>query len=108
MAEQSSVEVFSNDINRVILRTSGRHFPGIVLQGDTLRGLLRLSERLFSRLPNESDDELLDDAEDLRDRLKELLIHYENVLMAHHMELPYPPQDYVCGRHSPPEEKKGR
>jgi uncharacterized protein DUF6959 len=92
MPRQELVEVFSDAVNRWILRTPGRNFPGVVIQGDTLRNLYRNAERVQALAQNHSDEDLLGEVDDLCSTLKEMLMHYEQVLKAHAMELPY------CGR----------
>jgi len=87
--EVIQVEQYSDAINAVILRTPGRSFPGMVIQGDSLRNLLRAAERGIESFDggnmNEARDYLLEIAEDLKDRL----IHYEEVLNAHGFSVPY-------------------
>lgn len=97
--EVIQVEQYSDAVNAVILRTPGRSFPGMVIQGDSLRILLRKAERGIESFAagnmEEGRDYLLEITEDLKDRL----IHYEEVLKAHGFDLPYSgavsPQDSV-------------
>lgn len=97
--EMIEVECYSDAVNAMILRTPGRSFPGMVIQGDSLRVLLRAAERGIESFDagnfEEGRDYLLEIAEDLKDRL----VHYEEVLKADGFDLPYSgavsPQDSV-------------
>jgi hypothetical protein len=89
MPRQELVEVFSDAVNRWILRTPGRNFPGVVIQGDTLRNLYRNAKGVHALAQHHSDEDLLDEVDSLCGTLREMLVHYEQVLKAHDMELPY-------------------
>lgn len=45
-------EIIDNTTNRVVVHVPGRNYPGIVLQGDTLR---------YLRVLAESDDDIMRD-----------------------------------------------
>ena len=40
MVENISVEVFHEEANFVVLRVPSRKYPGVLIQGDTLGGLV--------------------------------------------------------------------
>lgn len=65
------VEVFDDTPNRTVLRMPGRSYPGILVQGDTLDGLLAAAEAA-------ARGELMGGHQLLR-RLKDLSDHYEKV-----------------------------
>jgi hypothetical protein len=90
MADRS-VEVLSEAINMPVLRISGRNFPGVLIQGDTLSNLLSLARTIREEVRGvvDGDSELADLAEELADRLSEFLREYERVLKARGMPLPY-------------------
>jgi hypothetical protein len=67
----------------------------MVVQGDTLRNLYRLADRIFSLSAGLSDLAIREEIEDLREKLREMIIHYENILKEHSFELPYPNHDQV-------------
>ncbi|WP_371876077.1 DUF6959 family protein [Corallococcus exiguus] len=92
--EEDRVEVLSRQSNAAVVRMPGRSFPGVVIQGDSLRilhGLVKDAQALVPP-PSETDaDEdhasgLLEEAEGL---LRDYLTAYESVLKAHGIPLPY-------------------
>ncbi len=89
MSEMQEFELFSSATNAVIARHLGRNYPGVLIQGDTLRGLLSDIEELCEE-PESGDLEAVQDiADDLKDRFVDFLTHYENVLEKNNIELPY-------------------
>jgi len=89
MAKMQEFELFSSATNAVIARHTGRNFPGVLIQGDTLRGLLSDVEELREELESGDLEAVEGIAEALRDRFVDFLRHYENVLEEHDVELPY-------------------
>lgn len=83
------IEIYSDDSNQAILRHPGRRFPGVLVQGDTLK---ILHGQVLGAL-NEGDNALSEDArldlEHVRDFLSGCLDHYRSVLREHGMELPF-------------------
>ncbi|HEX7449743.1 MAG TPA: hypothetical protein VF306_19445 [Pirellulales bacterium] len=84
-----SVEMLSDAINYIVLRTPGRQFPGMVLQGDSLARLYRCAAEVCRRAKDSDDQELIGEAGDLCEELRERLVFYEKVLESHGIELPY-------------------
>ena len=89
MAEMQEFELFSSATNAVIARHLGRNFPGILIQGDTMRGLLSDIEELCDELESGDIEAVEGIAEALQERFIDFLTHYEKVLRDHKMELPY-------------------
>src|SRR5262249_2219881 len=56
--QRQEVEVFSGAINSVLLRTPGRRFPGLLIQGDTFASLYSLARQIRDLVPASSDREL--------------------------------------------------
>ena len=85
------VELYSEATGNAIVRIPGRRFPGAVLQGDSLSILHANAKDLSSRLKElgVQDEELLCGAQELQEQLLGRLLHYQQVLAAHEMELPY-------------------
>ena len=85
------VETFSQGTNAWIVRTPGRRFPGLVVQGDSFGQLFGLSQSILERARSCAcpDHELAEEAEELRDILWARLQEYESVLEAHGLPLPY-------------------
>lgn len=88
--DEIKVEVLSDEVNAIVCRTPGRNFPGIIIQGDNLRTLHRLAERIHAQATSLPNDELRDDADDLCERLRERILAYESVLDRYGIPLPYP------------------
>jgi hypothetical protein len=86
---RQEVELLSDDSNRVILRTPGRNYPGMVLQGDTLANLTSLARDLAARVEGIGNQETADIAQELLEQLQDRLEHYESVLTQHGINLPY-------------------
>lgn len=83
------LEVFSEECNYGIVRMPGRSFPGCVVQGDSLSILLRCAERAHAMACQTGNVDLIDEVEGLKESLADRLQHYERVLKAHGMDLPY-------------------
>jgi hypothetical protein len=85
------LEVYSEASNHAIIRPSDRRFPGAVVQGDSLSILCaearEISERL--RTIGVKDEDILYLAQEHQEKLLARLLHYQEVLMAHAIELPY-------------------
>jgi hypothetical protein len=84
------VKMLSDASNYVVLHTPGREYPGLVLQGDSLRRLARLAEQVYALARQSGNATLQEEAEDLRDELKDRALFYEKVLDEHGLALPYP------------------
>ena len=80
--------MFSDAVNRPVLRVPGRRFPGVVIQGDTLSGLVTNAEALL-RVLTEANLPAADDAEELSTKLNGLLEHYAETLTENGIPLPY-------------------
>lgn len=89
--EVELLEVYSRDSNYAIIKPPGRHFPGSVIQGDTLRQLCSLAIRVGQQVRDNADrnEEFLGDLQDLVNALVNRLLHYQRVLGDHGIELPY-------------------
>lgn len=83
------LEVLSSASNAAVVRAPGRRFPGVVVQGDTLRSLADLAAEVAERVGDTEDEELKYGLLDLRERLGGLLSHYESVMREHGHSLPY-------------------
>ena len=88
------VEVYSDASNHWIVRTPGRRFPALIVQGDTFHSLLADVEALAANLstilgPNAEPAE---EAAAIADSLRERLADYERTITAAGFELPYAPR----------------
>lgn len=84
------VEIFSDQTNAAVIRHPGRHFPGVLIQGDTLHDLCAQADDICREMGRNSDG--FDEMNDLRNRLWSFLTHYKNVLGQHSMSLPFSEQ----------------
>ena len=92
--EYMELEVYSQSTNRAVVKMPGRHFPGLVIQGDSLSRLLDLAESIYEKSERTSDINLINESRELRDNLQQLLSHYEATLSKHNIPLPYSKSQY--------------
>lgn len=88
-AKVASVEILSDAVNYVVLKSPGRNFPGMVIQGDSLAKLYRRAAELCRLAKQSEDEDLHDEAAALSQELGDRLAHYEQVLSAYGIEIPY-------------------
>ena len=82
-----SVEIFADTTNTAVMRHPGRHFPGILVQGDSLYSLCCLADEVCSTVGRQSTG--FEQANELRNRLWSYLNHYKSVLDDHSLPLPF-------------------
>jgi hypothetical protein len=87
--EYMELEVYSQSINRGIVKMPSQSFPGLVLQGETLAALLKLASTVHERSQNANDSQLVDTARELTETIQKLVLHYESTLNRHNIPLPY-------------------
>ena len=83
------LEVYSQSINRGVVKMPSQNFPGLLLQGETLSTLLALAKSTHEKALGTSDAELVNTSLELRDSLQKLVSHYEATLGKHNIPLPY-------------------
>lgn len=71
------VELFTGQGNNAVLRLPERKFPGLLLQGDSLKNLAEMAERV-EELSASGSDELKEEASALAETLRELCFWYES------------------------------
>jgi hypothetical protein len=87
--ETKELEVYSEATNSSIVRMPSRRFPGVVIQGDSLSIFFHEAMALVEALADSEDEETFLMALESAEKLEEHLLHYEHVLRAHGIELPY-------------------
>ena len=87
---QEQVEILSDQTNAAVMRHPGRHFPGVLVQGDTLHTLCQRADVVCRELCRGSPG--YDEANKLRNALWGLLTHYKVVLSEHDLPLPFSEQ----------------
>ncbi len=83
------LEVYSQSIDRGVVRMPSQSFPGLVLQGETLSSLLKLAKSAHEKSKNTSDSELIDISRELMESIQKIVSHYESTLSKHNIPLPY-------------------
>lgn len=84
-----SVEILDSSSNAVVAKHTDRVYPGILLQGDTLRIILDDIEELQEHLMAKDISSAEEISSALQKRFINLLSHYELVLEQHDLSLPY-------------------
>jgi hypothetical protein len=87
--EYMDLEVYSQSIDRGVVRMPSQNFPGLVLQGETLASLLKLARSTYEKSLNTTDTELVDTSRQLMETIQKLVSHYEATLNRHNIPLPY-------------------
>lgn len=85
------LEVYSDDVNYAVIKPPNRRYPGAVIQGDSLAILCRAAVRAAKCVRDGAalDGDFRGDLQDVVDSLVGRLLHYQGVLQAHDIELPY-------------------
>ena len=87
--EYMELEVYSQSINRAIVKMPSQSFPGLLLQGETLAALLRLARTVHEKSQNTDDTELVETSRELVENLQKLVSHFESTLNRNNIPLPY-------------------
>jgi hypothetical protein len=88
--EKIAVEVFSRTTNCPVIRYPRRQFPGILIQGDSLKNLHSIAQTVTKQLQHSRPEEALDTAVELLDLLSGYMQAYEATLKSNGLKLPYP------------------
>ena len=88
MVTKIEVEQYAAATNAAVIRLPGRKFPGVVLQGDSLKVLPDCAEDV-ARLAEHASPDLKELIQELRDHLQGYLRVYEDTLKTHGQALPY-------------------
>ncbi|HUJ27242.1 MAG TPA: hypothetical protein VLW85_14555 [Myxococcales bacterium] len=83
---QGHAVILDDTSNAAVVHLSGRRFPGIVIQGDTLKTLHDDVVEAMTALHTPDAGDVLGAAER---KLADLVSHYEAVLSSRSIELPY-------------------
>lgn len=86
---EKAVEVLCETSNVVVLKMTGRHYPGLVVQGDTLFELYQCAANIL-RLAESCDNQAIEDAAgELFDELRTKVLHYQKTLEDNGLSLPF-------------------
>jgi hypothetical protein len=83
------VEIYSDATNAAVMKHPGRHFPGVLVQGDTLHTLCVAADAACKASRGKIGEDAYAELSDLRNHLWEFLTHYKKVLAEHQMPLPF-------------------
>ena len=89
MADMKEFELLNDATNAVVARHTERNFPGVLIQGDTLKTLLDDIEELREEAASGDLESVKEISDILQEKIVELLTHYEKVLEDYGRELPY-------------------
>ena len=84
-----TAQILSHIPNSGIVQLPGRRFPGIVMQGDTLWSIFDHARFLLGEFRRLRDEERYYEILMFAEQLQAQLLHYEETLESHGMELPY-------------------
>ena len=92
--EVQPLEVYATDSNYAIIKPPGRNYPGCVIQGDSLSILRKTAVRIAQAASGlqGADEDLLYEVQDLANSLTDRLLHYQEVLDRHDIDLPFSPR----------------
>jgi hypothetical protein len=88
--QKITVDLYTEPTNNAVLQIPGRRYPGVLVQGDTLRSIFLAADSMCKLATKQSDKDLLDEALGLRETLTEIVDHYERTLNENQISLPYP------------------
>jgi uncharacterized protein DUF6959 len=93
------VEICSDTTNVAVMRHPGRHFPGVLIQGDNLYSFCQSADEVCSSIGRGSPG-FGQTNDDLRNALWSALCHYKATLDEHKLPLPFgePPTFTRIGR----------
>jgi hypothetical protein len=81
--------VLDDTPNQAVVRLAERRFPGVVLQGDSLKALYDDVAEAAGALRAADPVRASEEIEGVLQRLADLLQHYESVLASAGIEVPY-------------------
>lgn len=84
------VEIYSDATNAAVLRHPGRHYPGLLVQGDTLYTLCFSADEACREIGRGGAG--YEEINALRGILQSYLAHYKAVLADHDIGLPFSEQ----------------
>jgi hypothetical protein len=85
-----AVQLLSRPTNFAVVQLPDRLHPGVVVQGDTLNGIVNQLSRMSELLLTNQVDELSAELADLTETFSDARRHYEATCGARGIALPYP------------------
>ena len=93
--ESPRIELLGMASNSIVVQTTYRRFPGIVIQGDTLDSWLCILDECQRCIADTEIDEAGECIAELKSMINAQLIHYESVLSQFGIALPYATRNNV-------------
>lgn len=87
--KKEEVEIYSDASNLAVMRHPGREYPGSLMQGDSLHGLLQNVKEAKEEIDSGNAKDASEVLEDVIENLSCRLEHYKKVLREHGRELPF-------------------
>ena len=87
-----NVEIYSDATNLAVMKHPGRHYPGSLIQGDTLYSICRDLDEICNLIREKKTSEAFDEANEIRNSLWVRLNHYKATLLEHEIQLPFSEQ----------------
>ena len=87
--DRIEIKVLDDTINSFVIQLSGRKFPAIVIQGDSLKSMSDLVDDIGERLAHNDIEEAKSMTRELRTLFRARLEIYESTLRKHGISLPY-------------------
>jgi hypothetical protein len=88
-----ALELLGRPVNFAVVQLPDRNYPGVVIQGDTLNGLVRRLEEMGNLVKSNQPEDVEDLAAEiqmLREQLSAARDYYESTCAERGIELPYP------------------
>ena len=74
--KELSVLLYGEQTNNTVLKLPGRKYPGVLVQGDTLKNLLDTGELVASLASQQENNDLKNEAEGLVEMLRDIYQAY--------------------------------
>lgn len=74
--KELTVLLYGEQTNNAVLKLPDRKYPGVLVQGDTLKNLLDTGELVASLARQQRNDDLADEAEGLAEMLRDIYQAY--------------------------------
>ena len=84
------VELLGDRVNAIVVKLPERHFPGIVIQGDSLQNLNVIAAKLLAALSDGRLEDASDEASEISVLLSGYVRAYEDAMREAGLPLPYP------------------
>jgi hypothetical protein len=88
--KQIQIDVLSETVNCPVVQMPGRRFPGVVLQGDSLRSVLDSVEEVRQLCSSVRNAELSAAVDLLQEKVATYVAIYEQTMADAGRDLPYP------------------